>query len=805
MLTVLCPARNAADDIPGWLGSVERFADAAICLDDGSTDETAALLGASPLVTTLLRNPVRETYAGWDDAANRQALLDAAIEAGAEWVLFLDADERIDADDAEALRGFLERDALPVCAYALQLFRCWGSEEEVEATPVYVFRLFHAAPGQRIAGSRLHFNPLPDSIPPELWVRTTLRARHLDSLDRTERRNHKYREADPEDEFAPSGARRLVAPQAEIVPWTPRPAGLAPLAIDSGLLSRPAGGSLTVLCPARNAADDIPGWLGSVERFADAAICLDDGSTDETAALLGASPLVTTLLRNPVRETYAGWDDAANRQALLDAAIEAGAEWVLFLDADERIDADDAEALRGFLERDADPSKAYAMRVFRMSGDLDHYDRSELWVARLFHAEEGQTLDARRLHLVPVPTAIAPRDRLRTTIRIQHLGGMTAERRARRVAKYEQADPERRWQLDYSRLAEADAGRPWPARPEDLPVLADPLGYGVGVDVTDLDPGAPALSAVVISRNDVGTIAETMRSILAQETPEPFEVILAASGDDGTRELVAAEFPEVRIARVPEPGLPGAARNAGLEIARGDIVSFPGSHVVLRPGSLAARIRAHRLGYAMVTGSILNGNPTSAGWAAYFLDHSRALPGRPSEQLGGPPSHCSYLREPLLEVGGFPEDTRAGEDTIVNRALFSAGYSAYRAQDLELVHVNRSRTARHLARHHFNRGRAYGRLLAATNATLPTNLRIVRGYPLTRLRGMARAVRRWGGPELEERFESARGLIALGALAATAGALFELLIVPGGDGELERMVRHDRLESLGEPEPAADR
>ena len=58
------------------------------------------------------------------------------------------------------------------------------------------------------------------------------------------------------------------------------------------------------------------------------------------------------------------------------------------------------------------------------------------------------------------------------------------------------------------------------------------------------------------------------------------------------------------------------------------------------------------------------------------------LPGRPSTELDGAPAHCSYRRSALLAVGGFPEDLRAGEDTVVNQALVRRGYHAYRAQDV---------------------------------------------------------------------------------------------------------------------------
>ena len=75
----------------------------------------------------------------------------------------------------------------------------------------------------------------------------------------------------------------------------------------------------------------------------------------------------------------------------------------------------------------------------------------------------------------------------------------------------------------------------------------------------------------------------------------------------------------------------------------------------------------------MMTGTTLNGKPTRSGWASYFLDHSTVLPGRPSGRLSGPPAHCSYIRDHLVAAGGFPEDMRAGEDTVVNVELTRRG------------------------------------------------------------------------------------------------------------------------------------
>ncbi|HKG35518.1 MAG TPA: glycosyltransferase [Solirubrobacterales bacterium] len=798
LLAVLVPARNTAADLPGWLESAGRFADAVVALDDGSTDDTAAMLAASPLVARLLRNPVRPGYAGWDDAANRQALLDAAAEIGPRWVLYLDADERVDPEDGAALRKFLaSEDALPGCAYGLRLHRAWDEHDVAGHTVVY--RLFSPRPGQRLPGRRLHFDPVPDDVQRGAWVPTTVRARHLDSPERLAARLRKYAEADPQGDFERLTPRFLDEPDpASLEAWSPRPPGLPVLEIGTrGEAGAPPADRplLAVLVPARDAAADLPGWLETVSRFADAVVALDDGSTDDTAAILAASPLVARLLRNPVRPGYAGWDDAANRQALLDAAAEIGPRWVLYLDADERIDSADGAALREFLESRADPGAAYGFRVFRMAGDERRYDQAGLWVYRLFSYRREARLPGNRLHLVPVPVDV-PRDRWRkTTIRIKHLAGLDEPRRRRRFEKYAEADPERRWQRDYSNLlAEGAAVREWQPRPAGLPVLADPLGRegSGGIDLHELDFDAPILSAIVISRDDEDRIERCVRSVVEQECEEPFEVIVVVSGEDRTADIVRERFPQVNLVALPAPALPGAARNAGLAVARGDYVSFPGSHVELPPGSLQARVTAHGKGYAMVTGTILNGTETPAGWASYFLDHANVLPGRPSTELAGPPSHCSYVRDFVRDAGGFPEDMRTGEDTVVNRELWRRGLRAYRARDVRLVHRSPCADVPTLVRHHFRRGRGLGRIVLDDHRGGRPLLRrsvlggLLAGYLPRRLGRIRRAVARWGG-DLRHEYRRALPLIVVGAAAAWAGTWFEILRpAPGKPGVLLR-------------------
>lgn len=543
---------------------------------------------------------------------------------------------------------------------------------------------------------------------------------------------------------------------------------------------------LVCLLPVRNGEADLPGYFASVARFADAVVALDDGSTDATPDLLAAEPLVKVTLSNPRRPDSREWHEAADRARLLAAAATLDPTWILSLDADERFDPGDAEALREFVETGALPGYAYGFRVHRMVHDLGQYDRAGLVVFRLFAFAPGQRFPDRRLHLIPIPTAIPRRRWLETTLRIQHLASLTRERRLARFEKYRQADPEHTYQRSYQHLLdEPEALIPWRPRPPGTPVLVAPQGHVALPDPapTLAAPGVrPALSAIIIARDEERHIARAVASVAGQECPAPFEVIVVTSGGDRTAEIVRTRFPSVTLIELPQPALPGAARNAGLRVARGDYISFPGAHVELPAGSLAARMRAHDLGYDMVTGTTLNGVRTRAGWASYFLDHSNVLPGWPSTELTAAPWHCSYRREAVLAAGGFPENLRAGEDTVVNEELFRRGYLAYRAQDLHLIHHSPCRTPWRLLRHHVTRGRGYGRILrdgaGQARPFLPGLVArhflpraITRRIALTSQNVRAGA----GDTVLVREYQRAFPLVVAAVCAAWAGALYELL------------------------------
>ncbi len=309
-------------------------------------------------------------------------------------------------------------------------------------------------------------------------------------------------------------------------------------------MSRPR---LACLVVTRDDADRLPAWLAAVRPLADAILALDEGSSDGSIALLAREPLVRTLLH--AEPSGAGTHaPAVNR--LLDAAARPEPEWLLWLDVAERVAPSDVEALRDFLARDALPGLAYGLQ--RDGGGV---------AFRLFAYADGHRLSADASDDAMVPAAI-PRARwMATTLTLERVTGSGPAR---------------------SRLAGA-------------PVLVP----------RDGSPGAadgPVISAVVVARDDDERIEPVVHSLVEQDCPDPFELIVVTSGSGRAAAIVRERFPGVEVVELTRAGVAGAARNAGLARARGDYVTFLGAQLSPHQGSLAASVRAHDRGHPVVTG-----------------------------------------------------------------------------------------------------------------------------------------------------------------------------------------------------------
>jgi glycosyltransferase involved in cell wall biosynthesis len=102
----------------------------------------------------------------------------------------------------------------------------------------------------------------------------------------------------------------------------------------------------------------------------------------------------------------------------------------------------------------------------------------------------------------------------------------------------------------------------------------------------------PLLSVVIPTWNRAALVCEAIDSALVQRPGAVQVIVVDDASSDGTPEVVAARFgATVQVIRLAERGGPGAARNAGMAVATGELLAFLDSDDVWLPGKLDAELR----------------------------------------------------------------------------------------------------------------------------------------------------------------------------------------------------------------------
>ncbi|WP_319800595.1 glycosyltransferase [Luteolibacter flavescens] len=171
-------------------------------------------------------------------------------------------------------------------------------------------------------------------------------------------------------------------------------------------------------------------------------------------------------------------------------------------------------------------------------------------------------------------------------------------------------------------------------------------------------------SVIVCTRNGASRIAACLESLRHQTLPAHEVIVVDDGSTDGTTDLVARGFPEVRLLTL-EPGGLSAARNAGADAATGEILAFTDDDCEADPDWLAGLADAFDKGWDAAGGPNLPPPPKSDAEAIVT-----AAPGAPShvmlddveaEHLPG--CNIAVLRTAYFETGGFdPQFTTAGDD-----------------------------------------------------------------------------------------------------------------------------------------------
>jgi GT2 family glycosyltransferase len=174
----------------------------------------------------------------------------------------------------------------------------------------------------------------------------------------------------------------------------------------------------------------------------------------------------------------------------------------------------------------------------------------------------------------------------------------------------------------------------------------------------------PTVSVVICAYNAGATIEDCLDALSRVDYPH-LEVIVV---DDGSTDDTAARtgaHPSVRLIQIPNGGL-SAARNVGLQAARGDIVAYVDADVRVEPSWLAYLVQPFLTSDAVAAGGP-NVVPDDDDWFAQCVARSPGGPNhvllddRIAEHIPG----CNFAvrRDALLAIGGFdPIFLRAGDD-----------------------------------------------------------------------------------------------------------------------------------------------
>ncbi len=220
---------------------------------------------------------------------------------------------------------------------------------------------------------------------------------------------------------------------------------------------------LLALIAFRDEMRFLPGFFESVAPQVDGIVALDDGSVDGSGEFAARHPAVLEVLHIPPG-THADNLDSVLRRMLIEAAWNHGADWLLGIDADERVE----RSFRSRAEREIDRAEALgadAMWVdFKELWDPAHFRSDGIWgrkrKACLFRSSRDHVFDDRRVHSfwasVPEPEGGWPL----ADLRIYHLRMIDPADRVARAQRYERIDPDHVWQ---------------------------PIGYDYLLDETDLE------------------------------------------------------------------------------------------------------------------------------------------------------------------------------------------------------------------------------------------------------------------------------------------------------------------------------
>jgi GT2 family glycosyltransferase len=193
-----------------------------------------------------------------------------------------------------------------------------------------------------------------------------------------------------------------------------------------------------------------------------------------------------------------------------------------------------------------------------------------------------------------------------------------------------------------------------------------------------------ATTAVVSTWNKCDDLRENLAGLFAQERPFAEVVVVDNASSDGTLEMVAAEFPDVRLIRMPHSRY-GACEtfNIGFASAVTPLVAILDDDIVMPPDWLAKSVA--RLAREPETTAILSTQVVEPGMPESY----RSSPLVNQERYMSTFRGCASLaRRTALERAGFYDERLFiyGNERDLTCRLLNLGYRVLQYPEAEVFH-----------------------------------------------------------------------------------------------------------------------
>jgi glycosyltransferase involved in cell wall biosynthesis len=160
------------------------------------------------------------------------------------------------------------------------------------------------------------------------------------------------------------------------------------------------------------------------------------------------------------------------------------------------------------------------------------------------------------------------------------------------------------------------------------------------------------VGVVIPAWNAERWLGEALESVFEQSA-RPVDIVVVDDGSSDSTATIAESFGSpVRVVRQANAGI-GAARNRGLELVKGELVTFLDADDLLTPESIACRaeVLTRRPEIDMVFGAVRR-----------FTERSEGAPIALNEpQAGHLPAAMLARRQAIARVGSFATDTHVAE------------------------------------------------------------------------------------------------------------------------------------------------